>query len=164
MVGVHTLMDRNKVPNPEFLLLQEHFVDFLRGESLNIVQTVEDVEFEKLMGIAVVSTFVHKMLYYSASFPIMFDVGLVVPTSGFPVDRRSHSLFPTIQTFGRIYNVWGFTVHDLPNLKCSTSREDLYQRLARDKVLARIACSTFVVTPYRLGFHRVRVSSQNEFL
>ena len=114
------------------------------------------------MGVAVVSTFIHKMLHYSTSFPNMFDVGLVVPTSRFPVDRRPHSLLSTVQAFSRIYYIWRFTVHDLPNLESSTSSKDFDQGLAGDKVLARIARFTFIITPYLLGFHCVGISSQNE--
>ena len=59
-------------------------------------------------------TLFNKMFHYPASFPILFYVGLVVPTTGFPFYGRPYSLLSTVQAFRCIHNVGGIAVHDLP--------------------------------------------------
>ena len=78
MVGIHSLVDSNKVPNPKFLLLKEHCVNCLQGEIIDIVQAVQDLEFNMATGIVIIPTVLYIMFDNSTSVFLVPDVGLVI--------------------------------------------------------------------------------------
>ena len=86
MVGVHTLVDCNKVPNPKFLLFQEHFLYFFLRISFNIIQAVKDVKSDVSQRIIIIPAIVNKMLSYSTSSSFVFNMGFVVAQAGFPIN------------------------------------------------------------------------------
>ena len=83
-MGIHSLMDRNKVPNPEFFFLQEQGVYFFIRKTFNIVQTIKNVELNVTTGVIIVPTFLYKMFCNSARFSFVLDVGFVISKTGFP--------------------------------------------------------------------------------
>ena len=91
-------MDSDKVPYPKFFLFKEHLVYFIWGKSYSVIEAVQNVKFEELMGIGLVTTFVNKMSYYPTCRMNVFDVGLVVSEAWFPLYRRSHPLLSAIHT------------------------------------------------------------------
>ena len=113
----------DQLTDPHFFFSEEFIIYLFKGHTLEIVQTIDDVELHVLPGLFVTastSRIVYKMVPDSALSDSFFDPGFVISHPWFPLRCGPHPLFLAFSALAHVNNVGGVAVHFLLEFERAT--------------------------------------------